>query len=77
MRPKRRYEPSIRPEGWSHLKPLVERRVRLGLSQGELSAATGIAVADICRAERGRIARVTEAYLARYREGLDKLEHAL
>jgi len=67
----------IPPPGWERLAPLVARRRRLGVTQGAISAASGILSAEVCRYERGRVPRVTDRFIERYRSALDRIEEVL
>lgn len=61
--------PLAPPKGWDDLRPLIEARLRLGLTQGELAGAMSVAQSRVSMLERGRVP-VTAASLRRYRDAL-------
>ena len=68
--------PLTAPPGWEALRPLIERRRELGFQQGEVAAAAGFGAPYLCAVERGRVGRVTDKCVARYRAALDRLIQA-
>ena len=68
--------PLVPPDGWAELRPWIERRYALGVSQGELAAAANSAANIISELERGR-RRITPHWAKRYREAVERCEAAL
>ena len=69
-------DPELRKE-WNRLQPeksilsvLIDARTKLGMTQKELSAVTGIDQSDISKIERGK-ANPTLAMLLKLADGLD------
>ena len=65
--------PVPEPEGWSSLRPLIQKRLQCGVSQGQVAVALLSTSSWVCALERGRVPRVTATHVARYREALDSV----
>jgi len=68
--------PLVPPDGWVELRPWIERRLSLGITQGEVAGAANSTSNIICEIERGR-RRITPRWAARYREAVERCEAAL
>lgn len=68
--------PLVPPDGWVELRPWIERRYALGVSQGELAGAANTRPTMINELERGR-RRITPTWAKRYREAVERCEAAL
>jgi len=68
--------PLVPPDGWEELRPWIERRLSLGIAQGQVAGAANTTSTIICEIERGR-RRITPRWAARYREAVERCEAAL
>ena len=68
--------PLVPPDGWAEIRPAIERRLKLGIAQGEVAGAANSTSTRICELERGR-RRVTPHWIERYCNAVDRCAEAL
>lgn len=65
--------PTVAPQGWNDLEPLIARRLELGIPQGAIAGAMSVGQSRVSMLERGRVP-VSPGSLDRYREALMRCE---
>ena len=69
-------EPLVPPKNWERLRPLLAKRIALGITKGQMAGAMNCSYSHIHVVERGETV-LTENTISRYQDALEKIEEAL